>query len=329
MICLEARIFLNLNFKAESCKLKLLMATLYTNQSSNIRKTWVLMVGFFAVIVALGWFLSYYYQSPGILYFAVLFSIFSNVGSYWFSDKIVLAMTRAKPAGETEFHDLHNIVENLAITAGLPKPRIFVIDDPAPNAFATGRNKEHAAVAVTTGLLRMLNRTELEGVIAHELSHIGNRDILLSTIVSVLAGLIVLASDFFLRSRLWGFGGGRGRDREGGGQAGAILMIIGVVFVILSPIIATLIQLAISRKREFLADASGALLTRYPEGLASALRKISGYGAPMQYASNATAHLFISNPFGAKAFSGVAKLFMTHPPIEERIGALLGEKNMA
>ena len=281
------------------------------------------MAVFFAVIVSLGWFLSYYYNSSGILYFAVLFSILMNVGGYWFSDKIVLKLTRARPASEVEFYDLHNIVENLAITAGLPKPRIFVIDDQAPNAFATGRNKEHAAVAVTTGLLAMLNRSELDGVIAHELSHIGNRDILLSTIVSILAGLIVIASDFFLRSRLWGFGGQRNNGGRGG-QAGAIIMIIGFIFVILSPIIATLIQLAISRKREFLADASGALLTRYPEGLANALRKISGYSVPMKVASNATAHLFIANPFGAKALHGLPKLFMTHPPVEERIKALVG-----
>ena len=298
------------------------MATLYTQQDKNVRKTWLLMAVFFAVIVALGWFLSYYYNSPGILYVAVLFSIFSNIGSYWFSDKIVLKLTQARPADEIQFHDLHNIVENLAITAGLPKPRIFVIEDLAPNAFATGRNKEHAVVVVTTGLLGMLDRTELEGVIAHELSHIGNRDILLSTLVSVLAGLVVIISDFFLRSRLWGFGGGR--NRESGNQLQGILMIVGIVFVVLSPIIATLIQLAISRKREFLADASGALLTRYPEGLASALRKISNYSSPMKVASNATAHLFIANPFGAKALRGLPKLFMTHPPMEERIKALVG-----
>ncbi len=298
------------------------MATLYTQQDKNVRKTWLLMAVFFAVIVAIGWFLSYYYNSPGILYVAVLFSIFSNIGSYWFSDKIVLKLTQARPADEMQFHDLHNIVENLAITAGLPKPRIFVIEDLAPNAFATGRNKEHAVVVVTTGLLGMLDRTELEGVIAHELSHIGNRDILLSTLVSVLAGLVVIISDFFLRSRLWGFGGGR--NRESGNQLQGILMIVGIVFVVLSPIIATLIQLAISRKREFLADASGALFTRYPEGLASALRKISNYSSPMKVASNATAHLFIANPFGAKALRGLPKLFMTHPPMEERIKALVG-----
>ncbi|MFA6273078.1 MAG: M48 family metallopeptidase [Candidatus Paceibacterota bacterium] len=298
------------------------MATLYTHQDKNIRKTWLLMAVFFAVIVGVGWFLSYYYDSPIVLYFSVGFSLLMNVGSYWFSDKIVLKLTHAKLADEIQFHDLHNIVENLAITAGLPKPRIFVIEDPVPNAFATGRNKEHAVVAVTMGLLGILDRTELEGVIAHELSHIGNRDILLQTIVVVLVGFLTLLADFFLRSRLWGFGGGR--SREGGGQVQGILMIVGVILVILSPIIATLIQLAISRKREFLADASGALLTRYPEGLANALRKISNSSAPMKVVSNATAHLFIANPFGAKALHGLPKLFMTHPPMEERIKALVG-----
>ena len=296
------------------------MATLYTQQDKNIRKTWLLMAVFFTVVMAIGWFLSYYYNDPGILYFAVLFSVFSNVGSYWFSDKIVLKLTRARLASETEFHDLHNIVENLAITAGLPKPRIFVIEDQAPNAFATGRNKERAVVAVTTGLLGMLDRTELEGVIAHELSHIGNRDILLQTIVVVLVGFLTLLSDFFIRSRLFGF---HSDSREGGGRLQSVIMIVGIALMVLSPIIATLIQLAISRKREFLADASGALLTRYPEGLANALRKISSYSAPMKVASNATAHLFIANPFGAKALRGLPKLFMTHPPMEERIEALL------
>ncbi|HEY4496449.1 MAG TPA: M48 family metalloprotease [Candidatus Paceibacterota bacterium] len=296
------------------------MATLYTHQDSNIRKTWLLMTVFFVVIVTIGWFLSYYYNSPGILYFAVLFSIFSNIGSYWFSDKIVLVMTRAKFASETEFHDLHNIVENLAITAGLPKPRVFVIDDPAPNALATGRNKEHAVIAVTTGLLGMLDQTELEGVIAHELSHIGNRDILLQTIVVTLVGFLTLLSDFFIRTRIFG---GHGNNNGKGGQLQLVVMIVGTALMVLSPIIATIIQLAVSRRREFLADASGALLTRYPEGLANALRKISSYSLPMKAASNATAHLFISNPFGAKALRGLPKLFSTHPPVEERIKALI------
>jgi heat shock protein HtpX len=281
------------------------------------------MAVFLAVIVALGWFLSYYFNNSGILYFAVIFSLVMNFASYYWSDKIVLSMSGARPATDAEFPELHNVVENLAITAGLPKPKIYIMDEQAPNAFATGRNKEHAVVAVTTGLLRIMNRTELEGVIAHELAHVGNRDILLSTVVVVLVGMVSIVADFFIRSTWFG-GGRRGGDRGGGG-AQAILMVVGVIFVILSPIIAKLIQLAVSRKREFLADASGALLTRYPEGLASALEKLGQYSQPMNHAHNATAHLFISNPFGAKALGGMSKLFNSHPPIEERIRALRGE----
>ncbi len=281
------------------------------------------MFMFLVVIIALGWFISIYYNNPSILYIAVGLSIFMNIWSYWFSDKIVLSISGAKPATHEENRELFHIVENLSITAGLPMPKIYIMNDPALNAFATGRNKEHAVIAVTTGLLETLDKSELEGVIAHELSHIGNRDILLSTMVAVLVGLVAILSDFFIRSQYL-FGR---RDDRGGGQIGAILMIVGIVFIILSPIIATLIQLAISRKREFLADSSGALLTRYPEGLASALRKIGSYSRPMARASNATAHLYISNPFGAKALSGVAKLFMTHPPIQDRIEALLGRRD--
>ena len=299
------------------------MASLYTQQSKNIWKTWALMAAFFIVVILIGWFFSFYYNSPLILYIAVAFSIIMNVASYWWSDKIVLKITGAKPASREEFFDLYTVTENLSITAGLPMPRIYVIRDSAPNAFATGRDKEHAVVAATTGLLELLDRTELEGVIAHELSHIGNRDMLVSTVVVVLVGFVTLLSDFFIRS-LW-FGGGN-RDR-GGGQLGAILMIVGIVLAILSPIIASLIHLAISRKREFLADASGAILTRYPEGLASALRKISQYSRPMMKANHATAHLFISNPFGRRANGSVGfltKIFSTHPPVEERVKALLG-----
>ena len=301
------------------------MSSLYTQQSKNIWKTWSLMSVFFIVIIGLGWFVSYYYQSPDILYFAVFFSIAMNIASYWWRDKIVLKITGAKPASREEFFDLYTVTENLSIAAGLPMPRIYVIRDSAPNAFATGRDKEHAVVAATTGLLGLLDRTEIEGVIAHELSHIGNRDMLVSTVVVVLVGFITLLADFFMRS-LW-FGGGN-RDR-GGGQLGAILMIVGIVLTILSPIIATLIQLAISRKREFLADASGALLTRYPNALASALQKISQYSRPMLKANHATAHLFISNPFGRKANGSIGfltKIFSTHPPVEERVKALLGDR---
>ena len=294
------------------------MATLYTAQDSNVRRTWLLMAGFLVVVVSLGWFISYYYNNPVILYMAVIFSLVMNFASYWWSDKIALSLNGAKEVSREENLELHRLVENLAITAGLPKPRVYVIEDQAPNAFATGRDKNHAAVAVTRGLLNLLDKNELEGVIAHELAHIGNRDILLQTVVVVLVGFVAIISDMFVRASF--FGGGRDRDRGGN-----LLAIVGVVFVILSPIIATLIQLAISRRREFLADASGALLTRYPEGLAGALQKISGYGAPLKRANNATAHMFIANPFGAKAVRGVSKLFMTHPPTEERIKALIGK----
>lgn len=275
---------------------------------------------FLALFVAVGFALSQVYGNVNILYGFAVFSILMNVVAYWKSDSIALASAHAEPADGPEFLELNRIVENLAITAGLPKPRVYVINDPAPNAFATGRDKNHAAVAVTIGLLGMMDRSELEGVIAHELAHIGNRDILVATVVVVLVGLLSLVSDFFLRSMLWG--GGRGRDREEGGNG--IMMILGIAAIILAPIIATLIQLAISRKREFLADASGALLTRYPEGLASALQKIGQYSKPMEHASTATAHLFIANPFG-KAGSFMGKLFATHPPVEDRIAALLNK----
>ena len=291
------------------------MASLYTHQDQNIWKTWFLMSIFFVVVIALGWYFSFALGNQTILYVAVFLSIFMNILSYWYSDKIVLKMSGAKPVTREENRELYNIVENLSITAGLPIPKIFIINDPAPNAFATGRDKEHAVIAVTTGILQILDKNELEGVISHELSHIGNRDILLSTVVVVLVGFVTLLADFFLRASH--FGGGNNRDNRISG----ILMIIGIVLAILSPIIATLIQLAISRKREFLADASGALLTRYPEGLASALEKIGKYGKPMIKANNATAHLFIANPFGGagKKFSS---LFMTHPPMEDRVKAL-------
>jgi heat shock protein HtpX len=292
------------------------MSTAYTHQDSNVRKTWFLMAVFFALVVGLGYFISTIYANPSILYVAIIFSVLMNIFSYWYSDKIVLSMSKAKEAKREEYTELYRVVENLAITAGLPLPRIYIIEDNSPNAFATGRNKEHAVIAVTTGLLQILEKNELEGVVAHELAHIGNRDILLQTIVVVLVGFVSILADIFLRS---GFGGGNKKDS---GKAGGILMIVGVVFIILSPIFAKLIQLAISRKREFLADASSALLTRYPEGLASALQKISGTNIPMQNAHKATAHLFISSPFaGVKSFSN---LFSTHPPIENRIQALMG-----
>lgn len=297
------------------------MANLYQERANNLFRTYALMAIFLIVVIAVGWAISWYYESPAILYGAVAFSIIMNVGSYWFSDKIVLSMTGAKPATRSEFFDLYTVTENLAITAGLPMPKLYVIDDPAPNAFATGRDEKHAVVAATTGLLARLDRTELEGVIGHELSHIKNRDMLVMTVAVVLAGFIAIVADIFLRMSL--FGGG---NRDNDSKAGALFAILAVVAVILAPIAAQLIQLAISRKREFLADASGALLTRYPEGLASALRKISSYQAPMRRANHATAHLFIANPFGGKTGQFINKLFMTHPPVEDRVRALLGKK---
>ncbi len=299
------------------------MATLYTHQESNIGKTWLLMFFMFALIVAVGWFLSYWFDNPLIMSAAVVLSIGLNVFGYWFSDKVALAMSGAVPIFDAagviapEYRELDRIVENLAITAGLPKPRVYVVADAAPNAFATGRNKNHGAIAVTSGLLAMLDRSELEGVLAHELAHIGNRDILISTIAVVLAGFLSIAADMFMRFGMYGSG-----DRDDGGKSMGALAIVGIVFVILAPFAGFLIRMAISRKREFLADATGALITRYPEGLAGALEKISSYDAPMRKAHDATAHLFISNPFGAKALKGMHALFMTHPPAEERIKRL-------
>jgi len=292
--------------------------TLYSQAESNLRKTWLLMTGFLIFIVALGWLFSYLFGNRDILFFAVIFSILTSVSSYWYSDKIVLSLMKAKPIEKRDNPELYRIIENLCITAGLPLPKIYIIEEPQPNAFATGRDANHAVVAVTRGLLNKLERVELEGVIAHELSHIGNKDMLLQTIVVVLVGIVALLSNFFLRLSFWG--GGR---RNSKGSGGSLLAILGLIAAILAPIAATLIQLAISRKREFLADASGALLTRYPEGLALALEKISADPNPLKVANNSTAHLFIASPFrGRQAKSWFTKLFMTHPPIEERIKAL-------
>lgn len=273
-----------------------------------------MMLFFFALVGAMGYFFAYIFNMPGIFTFALIFALIMNVFSYWYSDKIVLKLHKAKPATREEYFDLWNMTENLSITAGLPMPRLYVIEDSAPNAFATGRNKERAVVAVTTGLLRILDKSELEGVIAHELSHIGNRDMMISTVAVVLAGFVSILADFFIHSSF-----SDSREEKSG-----VLSIVGFILILLAPIFATLIRLAISRKREFLADASGVLLTRYPEGLANALRKISQAAQPMRTAHDATSHLFLSNPFGRKKVSGLHKLFMTHPPVEERVAALLG-----
>jgi len=300
------------------------MATIYTHQSSNVRKTWFLFSVFFGVVIGLGWFFSRIYGNANILVFAVLFSSLMSIVSYWYSDKIVLKMANAEPVVKEKNRELYNIVENLAITAGLPSPKIYIINEAAPNAFATGRNSEHAVVAVTRGLLEKLNKTELEGVLAHELSHIGNKDMLVSTVVVILVGFISILADMFTRTMLWGGFGGRDNDRRGGHPA---IFVIGIVLAILSPIAATLIQLAISRKREFLADVSGALLTRYPEGLASALEKIASDPKPLNVAQNTTAHLWIEDPFKTKKTPFFHKLFMTHPPVEERVKILRAMSN--
>ncbi len=291
------------------------MANLYTHQSASVRKTWFLMTMFLGIVIALGFVFAQMYQNPNILYIFVAFSILMNIIGYWYSDKIALSIAGAKPATREEYFDLYTTVENLCISAGLPLPKIYVIEDPAPNAFATGRDKDHAVVAATTGLLAIMNKTELEGVMAHELSHIGNRDMLVSTVAVVLVGFISIISDMFIRMAFFG-----GRDRE---NNNGVIIIIGIILSILAPILATLMQLAISRNREYLADASGALLTRYPEGLASALEKIAAYSRPMQHQSTAIAHLYIANPFGSGQFrQKMGNLFSTHPPVEERIKRL-------
>ncbi len=291
------------------------MANLYTHQSASVRKTWLLMTVFFGIVIALGFVFAQMYQNPNILYIFVAFSIVMNIVGYWYSDKIALSIAGAKPATRAEYFDLYTTVENLCISAGLPLPKIYVIEDPAPNAFATGRDKDHAVVAATTGLLAIMNKTELEGVMAHELSHIGNRDMLVSTVAVVLVGFISIISDMFIRMAFFG-----GRDRE---NNNGVIIIIGIILSILAPILATLMQLAISRNREYLADASGALLTRYPEGLASALEKIAAYSRPMQHQSTAIAHLYIANPFGSGQFrKKMGSLFSTHPPVEERVKRL-------
>ncbi|MES2436656.1 MAG: zinc metalloprotease HtpX [Patescibacteria group bacterium] len=293
---------------------------IYHEQSKNVWKTWFLMIMFFAVIIGIGFGFAQAYNNSIILYIAVGFSFFMNIFSYWYSDKIVLKMYKAQEVTNESHPDLYNSVENLCITAGLPLPKIYVIPDAAPNAFATGRNKNHAAVAFSSGLLQMLNKSELEGVIAHELSHIGNRDILISTIVVVLVGFVSILADMFLHGAMWG-----GMNRDDDSKGNAISVIIGIALAILAPLAVTVIQLAISRKREYLADASGALLTRYPEGLASALEKISSYNRPMNHATQATAHMFIANPFGGLG-KRAAGLFATHPPAEDRIRILRGMK---
>ncbi len=291
----------------------------YTEISKNKSESALLVFLFLVFIIGLGWIFSRAYNSPGLLFVAVIFSTVSALVSYYFSDSITLAISQAKPVDQKSNQELYRLVENLTIAAGLPMPKIYVIEDTAMNAFATGREPKHAVICYTSGILQRLNKAELEGVTAHELSHVGNYDIRFMTLVVVLVGIVTLLGDWFLRISF--FGGRRRSDNNDGGQ---IFMLIGLVLAILSPIVATLIKLAVSRKREFLADASGALLTRYPEGLASALQKISADTEPLEAANKATAHLYIANPLKGNSggVSWFANLFNTHPPIEERIKRL-------
>ncbi len=291
---------------------------MYDQIASNKRKTWLLIIGFCVLVIA-PWAIYGYFagedMSSQIIVATVIATSYSLI-SYFISDKVALATNGAKQIKKQDAPELWNLVENLCIANGQPVPKIYIVDDPSPNAFATGRKPETASIAFTTGILRLLEKKELEGVIAHELSHIRNYDVRVMTIVVVLVGAIMLLADIFLRSLF--FSGGRDRDR--GGNALAILALVGIALSILSPILAQIIQFAVSRSREYLADASGALLTRYPEGLAAALEKIGTHGGKLERANHATAHLFIANPFGPGR--GIGGLFATHPPLDERIARL-------
>jgi len=296
---------------------------MYTQIDANKRNTALLLFIFLIVIIGLGFVFSYVFNNQWILIAAVVIAITQAFISYYYSDSITLAISGATEVKRNDNLTLHRLVENLAITAGIPKPRIYIINDSAPNAFATGRDPNHAVICVTSGILEKLNKTELQGVIAHEMSHIGNYDIRLMTIVVVLVGVIALLSDWFLRWTWWG--GGRKRNDDGGGQLQLVMFILAIVLAILAPIIATLIKLAISRNREYLADSTGALLTRYPDGLASALEKISKDSEPLEVANKATAHLYITSPFKEDENGSInwfQSMFETHPPIKERIKRL-------
>lgn len=293
--------------------------TIYSQINQNRSKTVLLIMFFMAFMTFFFYLMGEYFGDPySFLIMGLIFSVFSSFFSYFYSDKIVLSMSGAKPATKKEYFDYYTVTENLAIAAGIPMPKLYVINDEAPNAFATGRNPKYAAVAATTGLLNRLERSEIEGVIAHELSHIKNYDILIITIVTVLVGTVAIAADMASRSMF--FGGRRDNERNGGG-IGAIIFIL---LLVLMPLISTIIKLAVSRKREYLADASGSLLTRNPDALANALEKIAGDPHRLHRASSATAHLYIANPFksGSTTRSWFANLFSTHPPIADRIRIL-------
>lgn len=296
--------------------------TIYSHIRANIVRSYSVFGVFIGFVVALAYILS---QANGygssFVVPALLLSILSSVGSFYFGDKIILSMSGARPATRNEHFDFYTVCENLSLAAGIPMPKLYVIDDPAMNAFATGRDPQHAVVCATTGLLERMDRREIEGVVAHELSHVKNYDIRLMLLVGVLAGTVVYISDFFLRTLWWG--NGNSRDDRDSRDSKGIFFLVGLVLAFLSPFLATLMKLALSRNREYLADASGALLTRYPEGLARALEKISKDPHMLEQASNATAHLYIENPFsGKKAHAVFSSLFDTHPPVTERIKRL-------
>jgi heat shock protein HtpX len=292
----------------------------YSAISQNKRRSIILIFAFLLIITALGFVFAQVFNNQSIVIIAVVFSSLMAFISYYFSDSITLALSGAREVDRKAAPDLYRLVENLTIAAGLPMPKVYIIEDTAPNAFATGRDPEHAVVCFTTGILSKLNKTELEGVTAHELSHIGNYDIRVMTLVVVLVGTITLLADWLLHHSFF-----RGSDDNEGGN-NQLFLILGIILAILSPIIATLIQLAVSRQREYLADASGALLTRYPEGLANALEKLEKDTEPLEAANKATAHLYIVNPLkgGHGSVSWFASMFNTHPPIEERVKRLRG-----
>jgi len=295
--------------------------TVYNQISENKIKTFFIMFVFILIFSSFFFLLGKYFDSPwGYFFLGFFISLLSSVGSYFYGDKLVLLTTGAQPADKKKFFDFYTVTENLALAAGLPALKLYVINDPSPNAFATGRNPKHAVICVTTGLLQTMDRTELEGVIAHEMSHVKNFDILLASIVAVLVGTLALISDWVIRSMWWR----RGSDDERSNR-NPIFLVLFIISLILTPIIATIIQLAISRRREYLADASAVLLTRYPEGLVRALEKLNNNSQPLRRVTSSTAHLFIDNPFKKKNASWFVNLFSTHPPIEERIRIL---KNM-
>lgn len=305
------------------------MKNIYEVQSANKRKSTLIILFFFLFVSTAVYFISQAFSiyfgydagGLGIVGIAMIVSGLMSFGSYYYSDKIVLAISGARPADRKKEFDFFTVAENLSIASGIPKPKLFVIEDSAPNAFATGRDPEHAVVCATTGLLNKLNRSELEGVVAHELSHVRNYDIRLMSIVSVMVGIIALLGDWFLRISFYSR---RNNDRKSG-QMDAVFIALGILFAILSPIIAQLIKLAISRRREFMADAGAVAITRQPSGLISALQKISADHEPLEVANKATAHLYIANPFKDKIKSGAswfAGLFNTHPPMKDRLKAL-------